>query len=267
MKDFLVIPPAPGVNVSLGADAAEFKKRRDIFAASRTPYYYDKFWQSQKVVHFISKPGLGFRLLEHFYTFIHFEDPAQDRYYKRFVRNFVHYIDVIFCKAAIIVNALTNEGNGYYSAFHIRRGEFQYKEVKIPGDQWMANIGQFIPKDELLYMASDERNKTFFLPFRNGHRLRFLDDFMDLAGLRDVNPNYLGMIDQVVCSKGRVFFGTWFSTFTGYITRMRGYHGYHDHSVWYGDKKHRDRFQHDELPMFPFYMREWNVSWAQIDEV
>lgn len=267
MKDFLVIPPGPGVNVSTWPDAAEYRRRRDIFAASRTPYYYDDYWQRQKVVHFISKPGLGFRLLEHFYTFIHFEDPRQDRYYKRFVRNFVHYIDTIFCKAAIIVNALNNEGNGYYSAFHIRRGEFQYKEVKIPAEEWMANIGQFIPKDELLYMASDERNKSFFLPFRKGHRLRFLDDYMDLAGLSDVNPNYLGMIDQVVCSKGRVFFGTWFSTFTGYITRMRGYHGYHDHSVWYGDKKHRDRFQHDELPMFPFYMREWNVSWAQIDEV
>jgi hypothetical protein len=47
---------------------------------------------------------------------------------------------------------------------------------------------------------------------------------------------------------------------------MRGYYGFHDHTTWYGDKKHMDRFQHDELPMFPFYMREWNVSWVDIDE-
>ncbi len=48
---------------------------------------------------------------------------------------------------------------------------------------------------------------------------------------------------------------------------MRGYLGYHDHSVFYGDREHMHRFQHDELPKFPFYMREWNVSWAGIDEL
>jgi hypothetical protein len=88
---------------------------------------------------------------------------------------------------------------------------------------------------------------------------------MELAGLQDINPNLFGMIDQVVAAKGRYFIGTWFSTFSGYITRMRGYYGHHDYTIWYGDKKHMDRFQKDELPMFPFYMREWNVSWANID--
>ena len=75
------------------------------------------------------------------------------------------------------------------------------------------------------------------------------------------------MIDQVVCTRGDVFVGTWFSTFTGYITRMRGYMGYSDSSVYYGDRSHRDRFQHFEEPKFPFYMREWNNSWYLIDEV
>jgi len=36
-----------------------------------------------------------------------------------------------------------------------------------------------------------------------------------------------------------LWLGTWFSTFSGYITRMRGYLGYKDSSTWYGDKKHR----------------------------
>ena len=48
--------------------------------------------------------------------------------------------------------------------------------------------------------------------------------------------------------------------------RMRGYHGFHDYSVYYGDIAHRDRFHHFELPKFPFYMREWNMSWDGIDE-
>jgi hypothetical protein len=62
------------------------------------------------------------------------------------------------------------------------------------------------------------------------------------------------MIDQVICARAALFVGTWFSTFSGYITRMHGYLGYADRSVRYGDKGHRDRFQHHELPKFPFYM-------------
>ena len=47
---------------------------------------------------------------------------------------------------------------------------------------------------------------------------------------------------------------------------MRGYLGYSDHTVYYGDKPHRDRFQYPEIPKFPFYMREWNNSWYMIDD-
>ena len=32
------------------------------------------------------------------------------------------------------------------------------------------------------------------------------------------------MLDQLVASKGRVFFGTWWSTLSGYVNRMRGYY-------------------------------------------
>ena len=34
------------------------------------------------------------------------------------------------------------------------------------------------------------------------------------------------MIDQLVASKGRTFVGAYFSTFTGYINRLCGYHAY-----------------------------------------
>jgi len=255
MKDFLVIPPGPHINVSLLPNADEYRKRRDIFAASRTPNYYDDYWQDQFVVHFISKPGLGYRLLEHFYTFIHFEDIEMDKYYKRFVRDYVHYIDTIFCTASIIIKKLLDEG-GVYSAFHIRRGEFQYKEVKISADALMENVGNFIPANELIYIATDDKNKSSFNPFKKRFpTIRFLDDYFELAGLGNLNPNFLGMIDQVICTRGNIFVGTWFSTFSGYITRMRGYMGKLDSTIYYGDKKHRDRFQHPELPMYPFYMR------------
>lgn len=131
----------------------------------------------------------------------------------------------------------------------------------------LANVGQFIPSDRLVYVATDERKKSFFDAFKTRwSKIKYLDDYMDYAELRTINPNFLGMIDQVICTRGEEFIGTWFSTFTGYITRMRGYMGYPDNTTWYGDKAHRDRFQEYEYPRFPFYMRENSISWFGIEE-
>lgn len=41
--------------------------------------------------------------------------------------------------------------------------------------------------------------------------------------LKSINPNMYGMLDSIVCSRATVFAGTYFSTFTGYIHRLRGY--------------------------------------------
>lgn len=141
--------------------------------------------------------------------------------------------------------------------------------MKISGDQILANNAQYLPRTALAYVASDERNQTFFEPFKQYFTggVRFLNDFTELADLNNINPNYLGMIDQVICSRADIrFVGTWFSTFSGYITRMRGYLGFADETVVYGDKDHRDRFQKYEHFKFPFYMREWPESWKDIDE-
>lgn len=102
------------------------------------------------------------------------------------------------------------------------------------------NVGQFIPKKQLIYIASDEKNMSYFDPFlKRFHKVKFMKDYFDMAGLKDINPNYLGMIDQVITTRGEIFVGTWFSTFSGYITRMRGYLGYSDQSVYFGDMAHR----------------------------
>jgi hypothetical protein len=75
--------------------------------------------------------------------------------------------------------------------------------------------------NKTIFIATDERNKAFFQPFRlGGYDIVFLDDFKYL--LEGVNTNYFGMIDQLVASRGDVFLGCWHSTFTGFIMRMRG---------------------------------------------
>lgn len=60
-----------------------------------------------------------------------------------------------------------------------------------------------------------------------------------------------------------------FSTFSGYITRLRGYygeaHGEEAHSYYYYTKK-KYAMKLDTVPSDPFYTREWPTAWKGIDE-
>ena len=41
------------------------------------------------------------------------------------------------------------------------------------------------------------------------------------------------MLEQLIASRGKVFVGTFYSTFTGYINRVRGYHSQKDKAPGY----------------------------------
>lgn len=174
-KVFLYIPSSPtsessrSNSVVNGTSSAEERRRLMQFAGERQPVVYDYKMHSEKLIHFISLPGKGYRLLTHFYTFLYFESVQQDKYHKRFVRDFVRYVDVIFCKAAVMVaDLITNKShNGKYTSFHIRRGELQYKEVKISADDLVANVGHVLPRNQTVFIATDEKNMSFFQPLRN----------------------------------------------------------------------------------------------------
>lgn len=100
--------------------------------------------------------------------------------------------------------------------------DFQYKKTRLDAPKLLEKSKNKLEEGGLLYIATDERDKSFFDPFRKHYDIVFLDDFKHL--LTKVNTNYYGMLDQLVASKGRVFFGTWFSTLSGYVNRMRGYY-------------------------------------------
>lgn len=85
-------------------------------------------------------------------------------------------------------------------------------------------IGQHASKT--VFIATDEKNMTFFTPFKNRYNVFFLGDFMHL--LQDVNSNYYPLLDQLISSRGESFIGTHFSTFTSYINRLRGYYSWRD---------------------------------------
>ena len=217
------------------------------------------------------------RILAHFYSMIHFTNPATDHYYKRFVRDFLHYHDTIYCAAGKIVKAVQVEalargfapdpatGAGGFSSLHVRRGDLQYKRVKIPAKEWYENTKEvWLPK-ELLYVATDERDKSFFDDLAAHHDLRFLDDYWDFANLSALDGNYMGMIDTIVASRGRAFAGTWFSTFSGFINRMRGYHGMSMMDSWYSFLEKKEGVHQWVVIDDARYAFEWPDGWIGID--
>jgi len=101
-------------------------------------------------------------------------------------------------------------------------GDFQYKDTRISGEQIFENVRDVIPEGATLYIATDEKVRSFFDIFAKHYKVYFLDSNPPL--IEGLNSNYYGMLDQLIASRGKVFVGTFYSTFTGYINRLRGYH-------------------------------------------
>jgi len=262
-------------------DASPFDRMKENWAGRSGLCIYDKEWQDAQLIHFAEGyDAKGARLLVHFYAFLFFEDWQQDTWMKRFVRDHIRYVDEIQCAAARIIAALRERvqsyGNdsGKYNAFHIRRGDFQYTVTRYDALHIIKNSAKEMTPKGTVYIATDEKDQSFFDPFRKVYDVVFLDDFKDL--LKGVNTNYYGMIDSLVAARSEVFFGCWFSTFTGYINRLRGYHnnkekgegyemGYHN-SYYYALDDRKDHLHHFYPVKKSFYAREFPTSWRLIDK-
>lgn len=239
---------------------------------------YNTTLQQERILHFHGKPKLGGRLLTHFYAFLFFENWHTDLWAKRFVRDHVRYADHIQCAAARVVQAireraLQRTGSREFDAFHIRRGEFQYQKTRISAGEIYNASQPEIHDGAVVYVATDERNKTFFAELQAHFDIVFLDDFLPL--LNGIDSIYYGMIDQLVASQSRIFFGCWFSTFSGYINRLRGYHADknkvkgHKHGIipsyYYAPLANKHRMR-GYWPLFgSLYAREFPTSWRDID--
>ncbi|CAJ1936479.1 unnamed protein product [Cylindrotheca closterium] len=240
--------------------------------------YSNKF-QNAKVMHFMGDNASGARLLVHFYAFLFFEDWKQDLIAKRFIRDHLRYIDEIQCGAARVVNALrkisrdNGDPNGEYNSFHIRRGDFQYKDTRVEAEVIYKNMRNELVENSTVFIATDERDKSFFDPLKEHYHLYFLDDFND--ELLEVNKNYVGMLDQLVASRGRVFSGAFYSTFTNYINRVRGYHsqknklpGYEMGAIdsyYYIPKGTKTFMKHYHSIQSPIWAQEFPIGWRDID--
>lgn len=217
---------------------------------------YDANLHQEIAIYFPGDYRNSHRLLVHYYAYLYWENQHLGRQYRRLVRDRLHYHDLIFCAAGDLVELIhadaaivsdksppnprynhhyitsggdTNIDATYY-ALHIRRGDFQYPHTQLSAQQIWKNIEHLLNPNitKLIYIATDESNHNFFKDFNPTKifTIKFLSDY--LSGMRKrssqkkINMNHIGMIEQVICANAHTFIGTPLSTFTGYITRMRG---------------------------------------------
>jgi GDP-fucose protein O-fucosyltransferase len=123
----------------------------------------------------------------------------------------LRYVDEIQCAAAKIVHAVRQKAkqngdpDGIFDTFHIRRGDFQYRQTRIEATEIYDNVKDVLVENSTIFIATDERDKKFFQPLRQHYKVYFLDDFLHLVP--DLNRNFYGMLDQRIASRGRTFIG------------------------------------------------------------
>jgi len=239
----------------------------------------------------LHSPGTGsHRLLKNFYSFLYFQDKEQNKFYKRFVRDYMRYQDEIQCAAHRVLQKIRSMNSTFY-AIHARRNDFQYRLAKISAKDIIENLKPIdIPKGSLVFLATDdptgeckgclyERKPCHTYPVPRaakmgcpddpswdalteyGWRVVMLQDFKRELG--DLNPNYYGMVDQIVCSRAEKWAGAFWSTFSAFIHRLRGYHGLGEESYYHTPGKLMDLRQPRRSG--PGWTRDWRAGWTDDD--
>lgn len=199
--------------------------------------------------------------LEHFYSF--FFLPAREDRARcgRLVRNAVRFHPQVIALAARIAAALAPFG-----AVHVRRNDFfrQYVEQDLAPGTILRNLGPRLPPGSRLYVATDERASDFFDVFRSVYDVRFLRDFASMIPTRTSDAT-LACLEQMICAFAEIFVGTRLSTFSGYITRLRGYYAAHDQGIHFTDGYPGSEADDHGAPPFSWmnWLRRGNPMWGR----
>jgi hypothetical protein len=262
-------------------DASIQDRMREILFGRNLCFFDNSTAQNKYLYYHITQKSafsmeFHLRLLVWFYQFLFFEDPAMDLSAKRFVRDTLRYKDELQCAAGRIVHLLREASppDGIFHTFHCRRSEqFSLQFGRQPSAEEMVQIAlSDIPPGSTVYIATDEMNHTWFAPFVAQWKVSFLSDYDQ--EIRGISSEYYGMLDQLVASRGTKMFGSWMSTFTGYINRLRGYHAQLKHLDGWNEgliesylyqPQWRNIMRTYESPQRMWFGREYPIAWRDID--
>lgn len=103
-------------------------------------------------------------------------------------------------------------------------GDFQHSHLReLPCELILKNVEGLFNPGETIYIATDERDKNFFQPFKDKFKVKFYDDFATTLASQRIPSHLIGNIEMMVATRARVFVGTALSTFTSFIQCSRGW--------------------------------------------
>lgn len=208
------------------------------------------------------------RLFDHYYSHFFFRDAAFGRQTMAVMRQSVRLVQPAFEWAAAVLRQLPPA----FNAIHVRRNDFQYKDIRhVPVATIIANTRAALPPDEPLYIATDEKDPEFLREWRELYtpqRIYSLDaNFSETVA--KAPTRWLGLIEMIVASQAKMFVGSRLSTFSGYITRLRGYMNATNQEThfttdkadeWLALERERGLEGYRAGDRLPLWAKEW--SWA-----
>lgn len=178
----------------------------------------------------------------------------------RYMARHVHYREELFLEAYKLIDHM---GDGAYAAMHIRRNDFQYKNLFISGVTIYDNVKGILSEGERLYIATDAVDTEFLAGLEAHYEVTY---FKDIAHLSDkyLDKNLIGCIEQLICTRARVFIGNRLSTLSSYVYRLRGYMN----DVY--EDNYYDNTRVCRLPILesgpavrPSWAGRWDSSWGR----
>jgi hypothetical protein len=161
------------------------------------------------------------------YIFYYFKDPIEEEKAKNVMRDHLHIKEELFMVADKLLNILPKS----FSALHLRRGAWflvQQSDIIRTGPRIYENVKNLLKEDEILYIATDEKNMTYLhdellYPFnKSNHRIFLLNDIKhQINSTYTTNYEWIGILETLILCHARVFIGTELSTFTNHIHRLR----------------------------------------------
>ncbi|MEN0006203.1 MAG: GlcNAc-transferase family protein [Bacteroidota bacterium] len=183
----------------------------EAFSKERPVLHIEDIFEGEEIV-YLNKNLLG-SFEQIFYT-------SRQTALKQLIAKYVVYRTDLFDLAWRFVNYI---GDQTYYAMHVRRNDFQYKDLFIACTEILRHLLGVVPEGARLYIATDHPDKTFFDPLKEVYEVIFYDDIATQLELESFDVNWIPIIEQFICTRGIKFAGMKLSTLSSYIFRMRGY--------------------------------------------
>ena len=181
---------------------------------------------------------------------------------KKLIAKHVVYRNDIFDLGWEFINYL---GDQTYYAIHIRRNDFQYKDLFISCKDILEHLKGIVPQYSTLYIATDHNEIEFFAPLKEYYSILFYDDIVKRLKRSPQNPNWIPIIEQLICTRALKFVGMKLSTLSSYIYRLRGYmDDIEDKHYYLNGEPFSKEYQCDfrqERRFIANWAREYKCSW------